>query len=827
MSGGDGGVGTDSGSRVPAPEAPADPAPPAAAALPALTPCPTGWRELADGDYTVCDPWPASGRATCTGASAHFPGEPGCRTLGTAATGEFPEVPAGGIVRYVRAGAPAGGDGSAAAPFSTISSAAGRLGPATIAVARGTYDEHVSLHAGVTLWGAAVDGVVITDSGPRDGARAVVSATGSGVVVRNLTISGNSNGADAVGGGRSLRLEDVLIDAPETVGVYIAGGATFEADNLVVRGVRSVDGRLGRGLSVEMASTATVTHAVFDHCAETGVFVGGAGTDVHLSDSAIVDTAPRGMDRMRGYGLFVIESTATLDRVAIEASHEEAVRVSNPGTTLTATDVVVRDVTGRPTDGLGVGFSVDQSSTASLSRTLVERAGNAGMLLDGDGTTVSLADVVVRDTLAQTMPGPMAGGRGIFAQDGVAVTGERVLIARTEGVGLAIARATVTLSDFWQRDSTVSAVEPTFGHGVGVAMDGSASITRGVIERNVFVGVGGEMGTLHLEDIVVRGTSGGAAVLSQRGLQATVARVLIESMEGIGMSVGFDGASLDAEDVVVRDVAARASDGLFGEGISAATGGSLVLRRALVERATEAGVAIGGTSARIDDLTVRGTRSRASDGLGGHGLQIQAGATVTVTRALIDQNHGNGVYAISDGTVATLRDLRVQGTHGARYMGIDGVFGEGLTVIAGARVTLGRAWLERNSEAGIIVFGAGSRATLTDVRVAHTLVRECVATGGCTPAGGAGSGVIAMGGAALDATGFDVSDNALCGVQLASGASLDLHDGLVARNVIGANVQVEGYDFARLSDRVAYTDNERPLDSAALPVPEPSMALTP
>jgi len=169
----------------------------------------------------------------------------------------------------------------------------------------------------------------------------------------------------------------------------------------------------------------------------------------------------------------------------------------------------------------------------------------------------------------------------------------------------------------------------------------------------------------------------------------------------------------------------------------------------------------------------------------------------------------------------------VRGTHGVRYMGVDGVFGEGLTVIAGARATVSRALLERNSEAGIIAFGMGSRATLTDVRVSHTLVRECVAAGGCSAAGGAGSGIIVVDGAAVDATRFDVSDNALCGVQLTRSGTLDLHDGVVARNAIGANVQVDGYDFARLSDRVAYTDNERALDSTALPVPEPSMSLTP
>ncbi len=40
-------------------------------------------------------------------------------------------------------------------------------------------------------------------------------------------------------------------------------------------------------------------------------------------------------------------------------------------------------------------------------------------------------------------------------------------------------------------------------------------------------------------------------------------------------------------------------------------------------------------------------------------------------------------------------------------------------------------------------------------------------------------------------------------------------------NPIGANVQTEDFDIGRLQDRVAYRDNDRNLDAAALPVPEP------
>jgi len=51
--------------------------------------------------------------------------------------------------------------------------------------------------------------------------------------------------------------------------------------------------------------------------------------------------------------------------------------------------------------------------------------------------------------------------------------------------------------------------------------------------------------------------------------------------------------------------------------------------------------------------------------------------------------------------------------------------------------------------------------------------------------------------------------------------TLDLQDGVVSDNPIGANVQTEDFDIGRLQDRVAYRDNDRNLDAAALPVPEP------
>src|SRR5687767_3202835 len=145
----------------------ADGVPPVAP--PSMGPCPKGWREVVDATgVTTCDPWPESGPEDCSGDEAHFPGEPGCARLGSAcptAPDEYAtDLPAGGTIFFVRAGA-IGGDGSRALPYGSISSAiAGAGSDAIIAIAPGEYDEILRLPSGVTLWGACVAGTRLTSS---------------------------------------------------------------------------------------------------------------------------------------------------------------------------------------------------------------------------------------------------------------------------------------------------------------------------------------------------------------------------------------------------------------------------------------------------------------------------------------------------------------------------------------------------------------------------------------------------------------------------------------------------------------------------------------
>jgi len=132
-----------------------------------------------------------------------------------------------------------------------------------------------------------------------------------------------------------------------------------------------------------------------------------------------------------------------------------------------------------------------------------------------------------------------------------------------------------------------------------------------------------------------------------------------------------------------------------------------------------------------------------------------------------------------------------------------------------------RALFERNREAAVVSYGAGTAVRLRDVQVLDTLERECAP--GCA---GSGSGLVALEGGSLEATGFEVRRSALAGIQLARGGTIDLHQGVVAENPVGANVQTEGFDVSRLQDAVVYRDNGRNLDSAMLFVPAPPAVTT-
>lgn len=644
--------------------APAPPLPPV------LTPCAPGWREVDDGDgVTICDPWPATGMATCADDEAHFPGEPGCTRIGSACpAGEWAEgLPAGPTVRYVRAGGAPGGNGSTATPFGTIAEATAAATPGTIiALGKGAYDEVVHVGASVTVWGACVAETTVAVTGYDANTGAFV-ASGAGGVVKNLRIGGDRMGVYLPGAGGTLHLADVVVAAATESGVLVSSGGALSAHTLVVRDMtpRPMDMRFGRGLEVNSGGQLDLARVVLLGNHDVGLYVGSSATAT-VDDIAILDMLPSQATAGSGAGVVTrLGGTLELSRAVIARSRAQAVLVFDPGTVLRLTDVVLRDTLGN--SGLaGQGLWVYRGGTAEVVRALVERQRSAAVLVQQPDSALTLTDVVVRDTAAEAASGYF--GRALESQE--------------------------------------AAIEVT---------------------RALFL----------------RSTSGGIIV--------------------------SDGGTVALTDLVVRDVAAEVAAGERGNGVVVQYGPNIVITRAVIERTRAVGVQVTArslagdtrpTSVVATDLVVRDTGSQASDGRYGRALNVQNGATLDVTRALLERNRDLGIYAS----------------------------------------------------------GVAASAHLADVVITDTSPQECAASDSCAWDITASAG--AYGGATIDARRFRFTRSGFLGLQLASGGTADLHEGEISFSAIGANVQTEGFDVARLSDRVVFVDNDINLASELLETPE-------
>jgi hypothetical protein len=134
------------------------------------------------------------------------------------------------------------------------------------------------------------------------------------------------------------------------------------------------------------------------------------------------------------------------------------------------------------------------------------------------------------------------------------------------------------------------------------------------------------------------------------------------------------------------------------------TGAHVEVSRAVFERNMEGGVVAWseGTSLSMTDVVVRDTQS-LSDGIFGHGLEVNTGAHVEVSRAVFERNREQGVFASDTTTTLSMTDVVVRDT---QYRS-DGTGGEGLEVSFGAQVEVSNAVFERNREVGVYAVIAG------------------------------------------------------------------------------------------------------------------------
>ncbi len=795
-------------------------------ALPDLSPCPIGWSEVDQGGgVTSCEPYASGGGRSCAPDEAWFASEGACGPIGDACpVGDFPTgLPAGVPVVYVRAGASAG-VGTEAQPYGTIGEALAGAAPETIvAIAGGTYDEGtIAVPSGVTLWGACVDRVVLTAS-TFAGTDPVVALSSPNAALRNVQIAASPRPGIVASGGAPVGLDGVLVRDVHNVGVVVMTRASLEADGLVVRGVTPyLTGTQTSGVFLLGGGTASIRRAVIEGIRHAGVFVAADAGELTLDDAVVRDVDGPLSDGSLGWGIGLLGSRAIVTNTVVEGIKMQGVLATDDAT-IEMSDSLVRDTDEAA--GSASGVTVQYGAHGNFSR--VSSVSNVGWcLLVAMGADATLSDVVTKDGR------PFAiGTRGA----GLAVNAGSVTVDRFAGldhqsttIGL-LGAATATLRDI-RASGNRGELDGISISGAIVVQEGShADAERLLLTDNRAGGlsVWGAGSSADVHDVIVSGSRrqevgpphAARAFQCAEGATLTAERLYLSDNEDMALSSWA--GDMTASDVVILDGFAHPGVIPSGMGVFVTEGGTLDLARARVERARYVAVGVSAPGTRLDatDLDVRDTQP-VDSGVFGVGLAVQKAAVGVVARASIEGSTAVGILGGIDGAMLSLADVSI-----ADHLGddVDAELGDGILFL-GPGTLDGRVvgvWDVR--ETGVAVQGMGAQATFDELFVSGTHARRCAETT-CMDAP-AGSGLGLYDGARARATHIGITENVLCGVQLASGAELDLSHGEVTHNLVGACVQVDGYDVSRLSDDVAYRDNQSNLDSTSLPVPSASLTI--
>jgi hypothetical protein len=598
----------------------------APAALPVLTPCPAGWREVPPasvGAPATCEPYGEVGPETCARGSAHFPGTAGCAHLGPACpVGDYAEdLPVDREVRYVRPSADLAGVGTLARPYGTLAQAASAApAGAVLALAKGTYREAVAFPPkDLTLIGACVEETILEAPVPATDV-AIVGGGSGRVEFRRVTFTGASPAVTAIDTA-VFDLEDVLVERASFVALYALLGGQITGRRVVITDTQLVGG-YGRAIYAEQGGVVSLTSAVLSAHHEMGAMAIDPGSRVTLEDTRITGTRPN-LEGLYGRALDVEEgATLTLTRSLLDDNADYGVFCGAAGAVATLTDVVIRDMQLDAHGEFGRGLHAQGGGAIRASRVLVDGAHEVGIHATAPanppGDALALDDVVIRDVGPNSTD--FQGGRGLQAQWGASITAHRLYVSDTAELGVLI------------------------------ATDGTSAV---------------------LEDVTVADMRGSATRRLGQGISAielarlTLRRAHVAHALDIGVMIA-GGAQLTAEDLTVEQIESELDRGEGGIGLYA-RGAVIDATRTLVRDVRQLGVAADGAGARLTatSLVVDGVRDAAcaqttcSDHPSGIGLGAYvAGAELRVTGfsiahcALVGVQLAGGVADLAGGRIA-------------------------------------------------------------------------------------------------------------------------------------------------------------------------------
>ncbi len=741
-----------------------------------MRPCPAGWREVVHTETgsTTCDPWPTTGRATCSGAAAHFPGEPTCRTIGTrCGAGLYAtNLPSTGRVLYVLATAGASGAGTLDSPFSRIPEAIAVATPGTvIALSKGEHFGAYTVPNEITLWGACPEETRLVASRlvPQD----AVVVTSANARVRNLNIAGRIVAAQADLGGH-LTLQDVLVTDAEIQGIHARGGSVTLEDVILRDMGGDIRMEYGRGLDASDGGSITGDRVVIERALEAGTFTAGMSSRLALRNSVVDDTRAQRADN--GFGDAVVCSdngAVALDAVVV-SRHWGIGLFATDGCDFRAIHVVVEDAQ-KPAGGYSEGVIVHSGATVRLESVRISRSRAFGMLFQ-DGANVSIQNAMVLDVKE---------------------------LARGE-------------------------------RGIGLALTGAGAVGR--VSRLVVEGcrMGIQIGTTldaRFEDIWVLATASSEGGEGYRGAELTYDsssrfdRALFRKTRDNAVFVKGENVRAVLNDVTVEQSRPRA-DGTFGRGMEISAGAEVEVARVSFDDQHGVGVYMDRGTLRGSDLQIlRTAHSAGNENDDGRGFSFHGGSILDLTRTRITAYGSLAIFGMDVGTTARFVDLQISESTG----GFQGTGGFGLDIKYGAQFYGERVAIDRSREMSIAVRGAGTLVEIHGLSVTNARRRLCAegGTGSRCAEYPLGSAFYVSEQGAFVAEDVFVTQVDLAGVQLVDEGTVTLRRGIIQNAVIGVNTQGRARAEQVMITDVIFRNNGRDFDTRVLPLATELTRLTP
>ncbi len=495
------------------------------------------------------------------------------------------------------------------------------LGPVTLS----QYGLRVGVNSTVTL-----NRVVIVES---EGF--AVSTSGSGsvratdLILRDTRLANSASFcmviyAPAFGSFRGTR---VTIDGfPERGAMATGTNATVELTDSVVRGGRSVSRTaFTQGVTAYDGGRVVLTRSIVEDTDGYGVITHGARAHAELTD-VIVRDIHLDMRPANGLGLSA-QSNATINatRCVIERCANHALTSLSGGSSLVLADSVVRDSNG-------MGAYVSAGSRLSILRSRLVSNRFAGVASNGIGSAMTVTDSVIENTRA---PDGRVTGYGANANAAGHVTLERTAVVanHTSGVVATGANAIADLRHVWIADTQANMVTP------------------GIL-------------------------SGGRGIEASAGGRVSAEQVLLSGNREAGVTSFGAGSSVDLSDGWIASVLPRTN----GPGLGCAVFGIATMRLARVGVVDISGAAIATLAGpagempgqlTVEDIFVDGVRTAPiEDGnpiAQAYGLLASAGIPIDASRAVL-RNGGYGFFV--DSSRLSLRDAWITGqldAAGARW----------------------------------------------------------------------------------------------------------------------------------------------------------------